>query len=75
MTDKEIAKNFAENLKIGRRLKGQNQKVFGDACGLSYASISYYENMQRLPTLDAAVRIAEYLGVQLEEMVKEIKGV
>jgi hypothetical protein len=27
--------------------------------------------MQRFPTLDAAVRIEEYLGVQLDEMVKE----
>ena len=71
MTDKEIAKNFAENLKVGRSLKGQNQKVFGDACGVSGASIGYYENMQRLPTLDVAVRIAEYLGVSLDEMVKE----
>lgn len=71
MTDKEIAKNFAENLKDGRNLKRQTLKVFGDACGVSGASIGYYENMQRFPTLDTAVRIAEYLGVSLDEMVKE----
>ena len=71
MTDKEIAKNFAESLKVGRRLKGQNQNVFGDACGVSGTSIWHYENAQRIPTLDVAVRIAEYLGVSLDEMVQE----
>lgn len=55
---------FQERLRL---LRGSaNRKVFGECCGLSKNAIGKYERGEREPTLDAAVKIADYCEVSLD---------
>lgn len=50
-----------------RLLRGNvNRKAFGECCGLSKDAIRKYERGEREPTLEAAVKIADYCEVSLD---------
>ncbi len=68
MRTKEI---FAERLHIARRRKRLKQRELAERIGLSYQSISAYENVDKCgntksPSLEHAVAIAKELEVSLD---------
>lgn len=61
-------KNFAERLKTARTKRGLSQAELAKAVGVSAATISSYEtlNNTKIPSLDKASAMAEFLGVSLD---------
>ena len=51
-----------------RRSKGLSQKELADELGLGHRSIGYFENQDFEPSLRLAWRIADYFGVELEDV-------
>ena len=61
---------FATRLREARERKGMTQIVLADRCGFSYATISQYETGNREPQVMAAKKIADELGVSLDELCR-----
>lgn len=57
------------NLKEVRRKKKLTQVELADKSGILQQNISNYETGFKSPTLDSAVRLADALGVTLDELV------
>lgn len=57
---------FGERLKMARKKKGINAYVLEDLCGIGRNAIYEYEAGTRIPTLETARKISEYLGVSLD---------
>ena len=60
---------FGKNLKKLRMERGMSQKELAACAGVSGSAISSYEQLGKLPQLDAAVAIADALGVSLDTLV------
>ena len=60
---------FGKNLKKLRMERGMSQKELAVCAGVSDSAISSYEQRGKLPQLDAAVAIADALGVSLDTLV------
>lgn len=50
-----------------RRSRSVTQKELGEAAGVSEAAISQFENGLKTPKIDVAYRIAEFLGVKVDD--------
>lgn len=61
----------AERIKAFRKLAGLTQKELGGRMGVSDASIAQYESGQRKPKIDTLRRIADALGVGVDELMCE----
>lgn len=61
-------KNFAERLKTARTKRGLSQAELAKAVSVSAATISSYEtlNNTKIPSLDKAAAMADFLGVSLD---------
>ncbi len=70
-TIKEV---FAENLRAVRTAKGLTQKGLADASGFTQPYLSGLERSQRDPTLEAAGRIADALGVSILRLLRPVKA-
>ena len=60
---------LAQNLKYLRERKGFSQKNFSVEMGLSRATIGNWETGERKPDIEMIVRLAEYFGVTLDDLV------
>ena len=65
---------FGERLKKAREDKGMRQDELAKAMGLTQASISQFENGQRLPTPANIRKFAQVLGVPEGVLAGEDKG-
>lgn len=60
------------NSTIGKRLqelrdlRGVNQEVAAEACGISRIALARYETGVRVPRMDTAAQLAEYYGVTVD---------
>lgn len=62
-------KEFGDNLRRLQLEKGLTQKAVADACGYAgYTAYAQYENGKQLPGFDVACRIADALGVTLDDL-------
>lgn len=68
-----VTEVFARNIKKFRREKGLSQEALADLAGLHRTYIGAVERGERNITLLNANRIAEALGVKLNECLKEGK--
>ena len=50
-----------------RKSKSITQEELGEAVGVSGAAISYFENGYKTPKIDVAYRMAEFLGVKVDD--------
>ena len=57
-----------ERIKAARKKAGMTQKELADKLGIPYQGISQYERGIRNPKIDTLVKIADSLGVTLEEL-------
>ena len=56
-------------LKTARLNKKLTQVELADKSGITQQNISLYENSDKMPMLDTAVKLASALGVTLDELV------
>lgn len=54
-----------KKLRIDRNV---SQQDLADLIGVSIRSLSRYENGSSLPTVDAAIKLAAYYGLSVEEL-------
>ena len=69
----DIRKVFGENLRKMRLEKGISQEKFAELCGLHRTYISDIECFQRNVSIDNIQKIADALGIQSFELLKENK--
>ena len=61
--------NFAEALKYQREINGYSQSSLAKATGISLQNISLWEAGKNLPNIDFCVRLADFYGISLDELV------
>lgn len=64
----ETLTNLAENLLKLRARRGKSLKEVAEAIGITYNALSTYEKGSKTPSLDFAIRLADYYGVSLDEL-------
>lgn len=62
--------NFGKNLSVLRKYKNLTQKELAIVLGVSYSTISMYENNQRHPNIDDIVEIALFFDVSTDILLK-----
>ena len=61
-------KLFNGSLKKARLMKGLNQTEVADKVGITCSAYSHYENLRSVPSEKVAKRIADVLGVKMEQI-------
>lgn len=59
---------IGERIREIRKAQGLTQKELGHRLGLSYQSIAQWENGLRSPKLETILKIAQALGVRMEDL-------
>ena len=59
---------MAQRLQALRRLAGLSQPQLAKAAGVSVGTLRCWEQARRTPLFDAAVKLADALGVSLDEL-------
>ena len=62
-------KNIGEELKCQRELNGYTQSALAKGTGISQQKISYYENGKHSPPIDDCIKLADFYGITLDELV------
>ncbi len=62
---KEVGKRITE----GRRAKGMTQMALADALGISYQTVSSWENGRTMPDISKLPEISEILGISVDEIL------
>lgn len=57
---------FPERLKKLRERRRMNRKALGELCGMSKSAISRYENGERIPDINTAMKIADVFDVTMD---------
>lgn len=57
-----------------RKKLGMTQQELAQAVGVSQGTICQYENGQRTPTVPMFAKIAQVLGVSMDELAKDEKA-
>ena len=72
--DRKLARRFGERLQQLRRGAGLSQLDLGVATGVSTPFISGLERGVRQPSLQSLLKLADGLGVRLEDLVRGLDG-
>ena len=59
---------FGERIKALRNKAGITQRVLAETLGISTSAIIAYEKGQKIPSIDAAIKFAQYFGVSLDSL-------
>ncbi|MBI3864172.1 MAG: helix-turn-helix transcriptional regulator [Planctomycetia bacterium] len=65
----ELGHAFRESLKKLREIRNLTQSELGERAGIAAAAVSHFETGQRVPSLDSLVRLADALGVSVDELL------
>ena len=60
---------FPEKLKYLRTKMNLTQKDFAEKIGVSQSSINYWEKGQRIPSIEAAAKIADFFNITIESLL------
>lgn len=60
---------FPEKLKFLRTKLNLTQKEFADKIGVSQSSVNYWEKGQRIPSIEAAAKIADFFNITIESLL------
>ena len=52
-----------------REHKNVSQEELAAATGLTQAAISYWESGKRIPNIQACIKLADFYGISLDELV------
>lgn len=61
--------DFPEKLKYLRTGLKLTQKDFAEKIGVSQSSINYWEKGQRIPSIEAATKIADFFSITIESLL------
>ncbi len=64
---------LGENIKYHRTKRSLTQKALADMLGFTEKSVSKWENSCGMPTFDTVIKLADILGVSIDELVFEKK--
>ena len=70
----EISDKIVGVLKTKRLEKGITQYKMSKDTGMSKSSILYIENCTQRPSLYTVLLLADYLGVDFSQIIKEVLG-
>ena len=62
-------KKYGENLKNERVLRGISQEKLAKKIGVTQQAISLYENNQTEPTISVCVKMADFYGISIDELI------
>lgn len=62
---------LSEKLKALRIKQSLSQKEFANQIGVSQSSINYWENGQRIPSIEAVAKIADYFHVTIDSLLDD----
>ena len=65
--------SFAKIIRDARAKKGISQEQLAEKLQISRISINNYEKGRQIPSLDIAMRIAIFLEISLDDLLKEAK--
>jgi transcriptional regulator with XRE-family HTH domain len=60
---------FPARLRHLRATRKLSQQALADAVGINRMSVNHYEHGNRTPSIDVAARLAEVLGVTVDELL------
>lgn len=66
--------NCAEAIKSQREASGLSQSALAKEVGISQQKISYYESGKHSPTIEDCIKLADYYGITLDELVGRNNG-
>ena len=61
--------NIGENFKYIRKEKNISQMQIAKETGISQKAISFWERNERTPNIIDCIKLADYFGVSLDELV------
>lgn len=61
--------HLAQNLKCLRKQRGMSQQELAEVLEISQAAVGNWENEHREPDLKTIIRLAQYFGVTLDDLV------
>lgn len=62
---------FGRNLMIALFDREMTQTQLAEKIGVTQAAVNYYISEKRTPTLELCVKIADVLGMSLDELVRD----
>lgn len=62
---------FGKNIKKIRGVKGLTQQAFAEIFGLKRATLAAYEEGRSNPRVETVIKIAEYYGLEMDELMKK----
>lgn len=63
-----IIQSIPDNLCALRKARNEEQRSVAAKVGISASALSAYEKGQRAPSIDQAIRLADYYGVSLDDL-------
>jgi len=73
--DVAVAERFGLNLRRVRRREGFTQEGLSERAGLHRTEVGKLENGQRVPRIDTLIRLADSMGVPVDEFLDGIHWV
>lgn len=70
---RELCERIVQWLRDERERQGLSKYEMEQRCGLSQQMVGYVERGLRNPSLETAVRMADALGFDLEEVIKQAR--
>ena len=67
-------KEFRIQFRNIRERRGLTQVALGQRAGMAPGSISHFETGQRVPSLESLVKLADALGVSVDELLGRVPG-
>lgn len=64
---------FPEKLKYLRTSMRLTKKDFAKKIGVSQSSVNYWEKGQRIPSIEAATKIADFFDITIESLLAQSK--
>lgn len=61
--------NIAESLKDNREQRGMNAYELAKALGVNHQNIYRWENGTVMPSIEMCIRIADFYGISLDELI------
>jgi len=61
---------FGKHLRVLRASRNLRQEDLAEALGVSRDKIAYYENRSQNPTVEFVLKVADYFGVTMDELIR-----
>lgn len=68
--NKDYAQHFGNNVRMLRKQRGLSLRQLGRAVGVAHGTIYRYESGGSMPDMLAALLLADFFGVTLDELIR-----